>query len=395
MTNLPDRDAFELPEGMVYLDGNSLGPLPKVARARIARTVEAEWGGMLISGWNKAGWMDLPHSTGDKIARLVGAAQGSVMVADSTSVNLFKALDAALSLTDRPVILSEVGNFPTDLYVAQGLAERRGRQLKTVTHDALLPALDGTVGVLMLTQVDYRTGRRHDMEAVTRAAQAAGAVVIWDLAHSAGAFPVDLTGAGAEFAVGCGYKYLNGGPGAPAFLYVRPDLVDRIEPALAGWMGHAAPFDFDPGYAPGPGITRMRVGTPAILSMSALDAALDLWDGIDLGEIRARSLALTDLFIAEVERETAGHDVRLATPREHAARGSQVSFRLSDGYAVMQALIAEGVIGDFRAPDLIRFGMAPLYNTEEEMRATASTLGRVLRDRLWDREAYRTRAKVT
>lgn len=395
MTALPARDLFDLPPGLIYLDGNSLGPLPVIARERIARTVDDEWGRMLIGGWNKAGWMDLPGRAGDRIARLIGAPGGSVMVADSTSVNLYKVLTAALSLTDRRVILSDTGNFPTDLYVAEGAAAHSGHELRLVAPEEVAGAIDETLAVLMLTEVDYRTGRLHDMAALTRKAHAAGVLVIWDLAHSAGALPVDLTASEADFAVGCGYKYLNGGPGAPAFLYVRPDHVDRIAPALAGWMGHAAPFDFDTGYRPAEGIERMRVGTPAILSTAALDAALTLWDGVDMGEVRTRSLALTDLFITEVEREAAGHGLTLATPRDGTKRGSQVSFHCPEGYAVMQALIAGGVIGDFRAPDIIRFGFAPMYNTEDEVREAAGLIGRILTDRLWDREDYRTRARVT
>jgi kynureninase len=400
--SLPMRTAFELPEGLIYLDGNSLGPLPRAARERVARVVAEEWGGMLIRGWTAAGWIDLPARVGERIARLIGAAPGTVMACDSTSVNLYKALSAALALRPgRGIVLSDTGNFPTDLYVAERLLAERGdgHALRLVAPEAVADALDERVAVLMLTEVDYRTGRLHDMAGLTARAHEAGALTVWDLAHSAGALPVDLGRAGADFAVGCGYKYLNGGPGAPAFVYVRPELAGTVRPSLAGWMGHAAPFDFEPGYRPGGGIERMRVGTPAILSLAALDAALELWEGVDMAEVRARSIALGERFVAEVEARADGLGLVLASPREGAARGSQVSFRCADeraeGYAVMQALIARGVIGDFRAPDLIRFGFAPLYNTEEEVVEAARLLGEVLATRAWDRPEYRVRARVT
>ncbi|MEM7744205.1 MAG: kynureninase [Pseudomonadota bacterium] len=394
---LPCRDVFDLPEGIIYLDGNSLGPLPKAAAERVAHTVSGEWGAMLIGGWNGAGWIDLPQRVGDRIAPLIGAPPGSVIAGDTTSVQLYKALSAALALhPDRAEILSEAGNFPTDLYIAEGLvAQVPGRRLRTEPRDAIIEAIGPETAVVMLTQVDYRTGALHDMAAVTEAAHAAGAAVVWDLAHSAGALPVDLGAVGAEFAVGCGYKYLNGGPGAPAFIYVRPDLQERVAPALSGWLGHAAPFDFDPGYRPAEGIVRMQVGTPGVLSMSALDAALEIWEDVDVTEVRAVSIALADLFITEAETRCEGHGLELVTPRDGARRGSQVSFRCPNGYAVMQALIAEGVVGDFRAPDLIRFGFAPLYNTEDEIIEAAKRLAVILAERRWDRPGFLARAKVT
>ena len=393
---LPRREAFELPPGIIYLDGNSLGPLPRAARERVARAVDVEWGGMLIRGWTQAGWIDLPSRVGDRIARLTGAAPGTIVAGDSTSVNLYKLLSAALAMRpDRPIVLSDTGNFPTDLYIAQGLLATTGGELRTVAPDEVAGAIDESIAVLMLTEVDYRTGRLHDMVELTARAHAAGAVTVWDLAHSAGALPVNLAAAGADFAVGCGYKYLNGGPGAPAFLYVRPDHIHAVRPVLGGWMGHAAPFDFDGDYRPAAGIDRMRVGTPPILSMAALDAALELWEDVDMAEIRARSIALSERFIAEVESRTAGHCLALASPRDPARRGSQVSFRCAEGYAVMQVLIARGVIGDFRAPDLIRFGFAPLYNTESEVTDAACHLAAVLDERAWDHPDFRTRARVT
>ena len=391
------RQAFDLPAGIVYLDGNSLGPLPRAVKARLDEAVETEWGNMLIRAWNQAGWIDLPGRAGDKIARLIGAPAGSVMVGDSTSVNLFKALNAALDIVpERSVILSDSGNFPNDLYIAQGVAaSRSGCRLEIAEPGDVAERIDQTVAVLMLTEVDYRTGRRHDMAALTERAHAAGAVTVWDLAHSAGAFPVDLAGAGADFAVGCGYKYLNGGPGAPAFIHVRPDHADKVSPRLSGWLGHEAPFAFDPDYRPAEGINRMIVGTPPILSLAALDTALDLWADIDLAEVRAASVAQSELFIAEVEAKCAGLGLSLASPREADMRGSQVSFRPEQGYAVMQALLAEGVIGDFRAPDLMRFGFSPLSNTGDDVLKAAETLAGILRDRRWDRERLRARAKVT
>jgi kynureninase len=390
------RDAFHIPEGLIYLDGNSLGALPRNVPERVKQVVEKEWGTRLIRGWNEAGWIDLPRRVGDKIARLIGAPPHSVIAADSTSINLGKALSTALALRpERRIILSDTGNFPTDLYVAQGICQALGRELKTVAPEEVTGALDESVAVLMLTEVDYRTGRLHDMRALTRRAHAAGALTVWDLAHSAGALPVDVTAAGADFAVGCGYKYLNGGPGAPAFIYVRPQHAENFPPFLTGWMGHAAPFAFELGYRAGPGIDRMMVGTPAILSLCALDAALDVWEGVDMGLVRAKSIALGDLFIEEVERQGAGGGLVLASPRKGAERGSQVSFHCAAGYEVMQALIAEGVIGDFRAPDIIRFGMTPLTVRYRDVADAAGILSRILREGRWKSPSYATRAKVT
>jgi kynureninase len=391
------RDAFVLPDGVIYLDGNSLGPLPRAVRERLGRTVDGEWGEGLIRSWNAAGWIDLPRRAGDKIARLVGARPGEVVCADSTSVNLFKLLVAALRLRPgRRAVLSERGNFPTDLYVAEGaLALLGGHELKLVGADEVSAAIDADTACVLLTHVDFRSGRMHDLKAVTEAAHRAGALVIWDLAHSAGAVSLDLAGADADFAVGCGYKYLNGGPGAPAFLYVRGDLQARLAQPLTGWMGHARPFDFAPDYAPAPGIGRALAGTPPILSLAALDAALDLWDGVDMAELRAKSVALAELFIALVEGTCTGLGLALASPREAARRGSQVSFRHAEGYAVMQALIARGVIGDFRAPDLLRFGFAPLYLRFVDVFDAAAALREVLAGRAYDSPAFRRRAKVT
>ncbi|MBU0584960.1 MAG: kynureninase [Alphaproteobacteria bacterium] len=390
------RALFHTPEGVIYLDGNSLGPLPLAAKARVADMIEKEWGEHLIRGWNVAGWMHQPRRIGDRIGRLIGAAEGTVVMGDTLSIKVYQALASALDLNPaRRVVLSDSGNFPSDLYMAQGLLQSfgRGLELKVVEPEAVEAAIDDSVAVLMLTEVDYRTGRLHDMKALTKKAHAHGALTVWDLAHSAGALPVDLAGADADFAVGCTYKYLNGGPGAPAFIYVAPRHAETARPALSGWMGHAAPFAFDLDYRAGQGIERMRVGTPPVIALAALDAALDAWDGVSMDDVRAASTALCDLFIAEVEARCP--ELVLATTRDGFARGSQVSFRHPEGYAIMQALIARGVIGDFRAPDNIRFGLTPLYIGEAEVRGAVEILGDIMANRLWDRPEYRRRAAVT
>jgi kynureninase len=386
---------FHMPHGMVYLDGNSLGPLPVAATARVARAVQDEWGDMLITGWNAAGWMAQPALLGDRLGRLIGAPQGTVVLGDTLSIKVYQALAAALQLTDRRVVLSDTGNFPTDLYMAEGLLRNlgAGHSLRTVPPEDVLGALDDTIAVLMLTQVDYRTGRLHDMAALTAAAQALGILTVWDLAHSAGALPVDVTGANADFAVGCTYKYLNGGPGAPAFIYVAPRHQEVIAPALSGWLGHAAPFGFEPSYRAGKGIERMRVGTPPVLQMAALEAALDIWDGVDMDALRARSVWLCDRFIAGVE--AAWPALTLASPRDAAMRGSQVSFRHPQGYAIVQALISREVVGDFRAPDILRFGFTPLYIGEAEVDAAVGHLAAVMDGALWDTPEFRTAKAVT
>ena len=387
---------FHLPEGVIYLDGNSLGPLPLAAVGRARRVIEDEWGEMLIRAWNQAGWMDQPRRVGDRIAPLIGAAPGTVMMGDTLSVKMYQALASALEMRPgRKIVLSDSGNFPTDLYMAAGLLRSlgQGHRLKVVDPEDVGAAIDEDVAALMLTQVDYRTGRIHDMAQLTATAHAAGALAIWDLAHSAGALPVQLAACGADFAAGCTYKYLNGGPGAPAFIYVRPDHVEMARPALSGWMGHEAPFAFDLDYRPSPGIERMRVGTPPVVQMSILEAALDIWVGIDMAALRARSIDLTELFIREVERQCP--DLRLASPRDPALRGSQVSFRFEHGYAAIQALIARGVIGDFRAPDTMRFGFAPLYIDEADVLAAVGILAAILRERAFDAPEFRKREAVT
>jgi kynureninase len=387
---------FHLPEGLIYLDGNSLGPLPVTAAARVAQTITDEWGEMLIRGWNKAGWMDMPSRVGDRIARLIGAEEGHVVMGDTLSIKVYQALASCIQMNPaRRVILSDTGNFPSDLYMAQGLCRTLGQGyvLKTVAPEDVLTAIDETVAAVMITEVDYRTGRRHDMGKLSTRAHEAGALIVWDLAHSAGAFPVGVAADGADFAVGCTYKYLNSGPGGPAFIYVAPRHAAVAQPALSGWLGHDAPFAFDPDYRPAPGVERMRVGTPPILQLAALEAALGIWDGVDLNDLRAASLALTDRFIAGVE--AACPTLRLVTPRDHAMRGSQVSFSHPEGYAIMQALIAEDVIGDFRAPDILRFGFTPLYIGADEVDAAITVLTRIMATNAWDRPEFKARAKVT
>ncbi|MEM9639605.1 MAG: kynureninase, partial [Pseudomonadota bacterium] len=381
--SLPKKHLFDLPEGVIYLDGNSLGPLPKSVAAKVQQAVTEEWGQALIRAWNTCGWMDQPARVGNMVARLIGAPAGSVVMGDTLSIKVFQALSAALAMRpDRRVILSDTGNFPTDLYMAEGLIRLKdaGYELRTVAPEDIAEAVTGDVAAVMLTEVDYRTGRRHEMRGITKVAQDAGAVMIWDLAHSAGALEVDLAAAGCEFAVGCTYKYLNGGPGAPAFIYIRPDLTKVTEPALSGWLGHAAPFAFETTYTPAPSIERMRVGTPPVLQMTALEEAMRLWEDVEMSDIRAASLRLSDQFIEEVEARCPA--LELISPRVGAHRGSQVSFAFEHGFAAMQALIDRGVIGDFRAPNVMRFGFTPLYLEASDITAAVDVLADVLDNRL-------------
>ena len=371
------REQFDLPAGVIYLDGNSLGVLPRATPARVAKAVTHEWGQDLIKSWNSAGWFTLPQRVGDKIARLIGAQPGEVVAADSTSINLYKVLSAALHIAaadtaQKKRIVSERSNFPTDLYIAEALCKERGYTLTLVEPQDIATALQDDVAVLMLTHVNYRTGAMHDMAALTAQAHARGILTVWDLAHSAGAVPVDLHGAQADFAVGCGYKYLNGGPGAPAFVWVNPRHTDRFWQPLAGWWGHAAPFEFTPEYRPAAGITRYQCGTQPVLSLTALDCGLDTLLAVEalggIAALRRKSLALSGLFMQLVRTRLHGHGFGVATPQQEALRGSQVSLTRDEGaYAIVQALIARGVIGDFRAgdggqhPDILRFGFTPLY----------------------------------
>jgi kynureninase len=412
----PLRDEFALPEGLIYLDGNSLGALPKRTAERIRQTVEGEWGQGLIRSWNDAGWITLAQDIGNAIGELVGAGAGEVSVGDSTSVNLFKVLSAAAALQKadapgRTTILSEHSNFPTDLYIAESVAASSGSKLHLVDADALADHLNHDVALLMLTHVNYRSGRVHDMNETTRLAHAAGAIVVWDLAHSAGALPVDLHGADADFAVGCGYKYLNGGPGAPAFLWAHPRHTERMDheglrQPLSGWLGHAAPFDFTPSYRPASGIGRFVCGTPPIIAMRALQCGLEVFseakESGGMAALRRKSMALTDFFIERVEQRCAGRGLELATPRAAGERGSQVSFSHGDGYRVMQALIERGVVGDFRAgnpesgeADLLRFGFTPLYTRFVDAWDGAEALAEVLESAVWREPRFGRRAAVT
>jgi kynureninase len=404
------RDLFQIPVGVIYLDGNSLGVLPKAAPARIAEVVEREWGQGLIRSWNDAGWFSMPQRLGDKLAPWIGAKAGEVVVTDSTSVNLYKVLHAALTIArardaKRTTIISERNNFPTDNYIAEGLARERGFTLKLVRTDEILTSLDATAAVLMLTQVNYRTGAMHDMAAVSKAAANAGALMVWDLAHSAGAVEVNLNGNGADFAVGCGYKYLNGGPGAPAFLWVHPRHHDQALQPLTGWYGHAAPFAFTPHYEAVKGISQYLCGTPPVISTAAFECGLDTFEASlphgGMAALREKSLALTDLFIKLVEERCKGHDLSLITPREHSKRGSQICLNHpTHGYAIMQAMIARGVIGDYRkgdaqTPDIIRFGFAPLYIGFEDIWNAVEHLRSVMDGREYLRAEFNAVKAVT
>jgi kynureninase len=392
------RARFVVPEGVVYLDGNSLGALPAATPGRVAEVVAREWGEGLIRSWNSAGWMELAAKVAGKIGRLVGAPEGTVMVADSTSVNLFKLLGAALAARPgRRVILSERGNFPTDLYIAEGLAALlgRGHELRLVEAGELAAAVDGETAVVMVTHVNYHTGAMHDMAGLTRAAHAKGALMLWDLAHSAGAVPVDLAGCDADFAVGCGYKFLNGGPGAPAFLYVAERLLDGVRFPLTGWLGHAAPFAFEAGYRAAAGIQAATVGTPPVISLAALEVGVDIALAAPIGAVREKSVQQTSLFAELVAQECAGHGLVLASPSEAARRGSQVCFAHPDAYPIMQALIARGVIGDFRAPDILRFGITPLYLRYAELWEAVRVLRSVLESGAWREARFAVRNRVT
>jgi kynureninase len=389
------RERFVIPGDVLYLDGNSLGALSKAAPAALATTAERQWGEDLIASWNKHGWIDWPTRIAAKLAPIVGAKPSELLIADSTSVCLFKLLAAAVrARPGRKTMLTQQRNFPTDLYVAQGLAEMLGLNLKAVPAEDVLAAIDADTAVATLTHVDYRSAAIHDMRTVNDSAHAAGALTVWDLSHSAGAVELDLDGAGCDLAVGCGYKYLNGGPGAPAFIYVAERLQDELRSPLQGWMGHAHPFAFDDDYRPAPGIMSFLTGTPSILALAALDAGLGTFDGIAMRDVEAKSRALSQLFVEEVE-ERCGAEVTLSSPRDPAQRASHVVFAHEQGYAVMQALIERGVIGDFRAPDLMRFGFTPLYTRFQDVVRAADILGDILAKREWDQPRFLERKKVT
>jgi kynureninase len=389
------RERFVLPDGTIYLDGNSLGALPKATAPHLFDVVERQWGEDLIASWNTHGWIDTPMRVAAKLAPIVGAKPNELLVADSTSVCLFKLLAAAVrARPGRRTILVQEGNFPTDTYVAEGLAEMLGLELRRADPADISAAIDSDTAVVSLSHVDYRSGAKVDMRAVNSAASAAGSLVVWDLCHSAGAIEVGLGASGCELAVGCGYKYLNGGPGAPAFIYVAQALQDELQPPLQGWMGHAEPFAFEESYRPVGGIARFLTGTPSILALAALDAGLDTFEGIAMSAIEAKSQALLKLFIGEVETRCDGK-VRLFGPRDLAMRGSHACFAHPEGYAVMQALIARGIVGDFRAPDLMRFGFTPLYTSFEDVWRAADALADILATRAWDQLRFRERSRVT
>jgi len=390
------RERFDLPDGVIYLDGNSLGALSRATPERMARAVRNEWGERLIASWNEAGWVDLPQRLGERIGRLVGAERGSVVVADSTSVNVFKLAASALRQnTPRRVILAEADDFPTDVYVLQGLGRLTGAELRLVARDAIEPALTEEVAVVVLTHVHFRTGAIHDMARLSARAASVGALSVWDLSHSAGALQVRLDADGADFAVGCGYKYLNGGPGAPAFLYVAARHQSAFQNPLSGWFGHAEPFAFAQDYAPVAGAARGLAGTPPILSMIALEQGLATFDGVDMAAARAKAMRLTQLFLDLALDRCGGFDLQAACPLDPAARGAQVSLRHPRGFAIVQALIADGVVGDFRGPDVLRFGFAPLYVGYADVVEAVGRLHRVLTEERWRDPRFSIRAAVT
>nr|WP_137677542.1 kynureninase [Parerythrobacter lutipelagi] len=384
------RELFDLPEGVVYLDGNSLGALPKATRKQLAQVVDAEWGRDLIRSWNTADWIGMPQRIGGKIAPLIGAHANEVIACDSVSVNLSKLIGAALAMRPgRTVVLSEPGNFPTDLYMVQGSSAEQ----RLAARDKIIEALDEDVALLMLTHVHYKTGEMFDMVALTKAAHDAGALVLWDLSHSGGAVPVDLNGAGADLAVGCGYKYLNGGPGAPAYAFVAKRHHEALQNPISGWMGHAAPFAFSDEYAPAPGVSRLLAGTPPVLAMAALECGVELMADIGMGPLVAKSRALSEFFRAAMSEHCP--ELVCVSPVDPAARGSQLSYRHEEAYALCQALIARGVIGDFRDPDILRFGFAPVYVRFEDGALAVEALAEILASGEWEREEFRQRAAVT
>ena len=390
------KSQFYLPKGIIYLDGNSLGPLPKKTQDRIQRTLNNEWGEMLVTGWNKAGWMDQPNKVGDRIAKLIGATSKTVTVGDTLSIKVFQALASATNYQkNRKVLLTDSSNFPSDIYAAQGLVNmlQDDHQVKIVSTDELIDNINENVAAVFFTEVDYKTGRRYDAKKIIKAAKQNGSLVILDLAHSAGAIDTNLTELEVDLAVGCTYKYLNGGPGSPAFIYVNPNLINSLDPCLSGWLGHEKPFDFSLKYDPASGIDRMRVGTPPVIAMAALEASLDIWETVNIKDVRETSIQLTDQFIKGVEQKCPM--LQLITPRLPENRGSQVSFSFEHGYAAMQACIERGVIGDFRAPDVMRFGFTPLFIDSQDVERAIEILAEIMSKRLWNDPKFQKRNKVT
>ena len=395
-STLPRKELFSIPQGIIYLDGNSLGPPIRGSTDCAAEVIDDEWGQELIKAWNTADWMSLPRLVGNQIAPVIGVAPDTVATGDTLSIKLYQAVAAALSLRpDRRILLSDAGNFPTDLYMAQGLIETmgQGHELQTPPPEEVVDAIDDSVAVVFLTHVDYRTGRVHDIDSITRRAQEEGAIMIWDLAHSAGALPLSIGNSNAEFAVGCTYKYLNGGPGAPAFIYVRPDIVTSIKPALTGWLGHRDPFAMELKYRPSASTERFRIGSPSIIQFKLLQLAMNIWGDVDMEDLRASSIRLSSLFIDEVERRCPM--LTLVTPRDPERRGSQVSFAADEGYAIMQALIERGVIGDFRQPNIMRFGIAPLYLDENDIVEAAKILEEIMINEVWRAPQFQLKKGVT
>jgi kynureninase len=393
------REAFYLPKNKIYLDGNSLGPMTHAAKTRAENVIAEQWGSDLITSWNKHQWIDLPETVGEKIAPLIGAAKGQVICCDSVSINLFKVLAAGLSLNpERKKILSQSDNFPTDLYMTQGLQNLLGRErceLVTVTEDAIIESLDDSIAVLMLTQVNFRTGRVLDIKTITKAAKEKGILVVWDLAHSAGAIPVKLDEWQVDFAVGCGYKYFNGGPGAPAFVYVAQRHLQELTQPLSGWMGHRSPFEFSPDYEKPSSIKQFLCGTPGVVSMCVLDESLNLFKDISIEMIRHKSLALTDLFIQLVQQNKCLKDLILITPIDHDLRGSQIAYCHDDAYAICQALIAQGIIADFRAPNILRFGFSALFLRFKDIQSSVTALVDVVKNKKYQQAEFKKRLAVT
>ena len=392
----PRKELFDLPEGVIYLDGNSLGPPVKQTTKVTKTVVEDEWGKDLISAWNTANWLELPQTVGNLIAPLIGVSQGSVSVGDTLSIKLYQALAAALSINpQRKVVLTDSGNFPTDLYIAQGLVNLldKGHQLKIVAPEQVQDELNEDVAAVYLTHVDYRTGRKHSIESITKKAHGLGVITIWDLAHSVGAMPLYIEPMQAEFAVGCTYKYLNGGPGAPAFIYVRPDIIDLIQPVIPGWLGHKQPFAMTSTYVPAPTVARFRIGTPSVIQSKILKRALEIWEDVDLEELWDASTRLTERFINEVESRCP--DFELISPRDAQQRGSHVSFAYDHSYAIIQALIDRGVVGDFREPNLMRFGFAPFYLNEDDIVRAAEIMEEIVSDEIWSEDKYQMKKPVT
>ena len=400
MTNFKNtKKAFFIPQNTIYLDGNSLGPLPLTAARRLNIVTEKEWGELLIRGWNEAGWMKFPTENGNRIAKIINAGVGNVVVGDTLTIKVFQALDAAIQIStkrtkgSRNIILSDIANFPSDLYIAKTLQERAGFKLKLVEPFNVEKSLSTDVAILLLSHVDYRTGQLHDMQKISRLAKNFEIVTVWDLAHSVGVVEINLLETPVDFAVGCTYKYLCGGPGAPAFIYVNPEIQEDVQPAIPGWLGHMKPFDFNENYIPGKGIERMRIGTPPVLQMAVLEEALKIWEKVNISDVRKKSIELTEYFISEMS--DLAPKLRLASPKDALLRGSQVSFFSNNGYPIIQALISEGIIGDFREPNIIRFGFNPLFNTKSDIKKAAKNLSRIISSKAWKKTLFSIRRQVT